>query len=90
MEEQPQPNALAAAFPNPPLFWQSFTPENLERISFLRSQQESKSKDYDAAKELPIRLLELPPELRWLQPPEPPSDGKFRCFGDLFDVCLPS
>jgi len=46
-------------------------------------------KDYDAARVLPIRLLDLPIELRWLQPPEPPSDGKFRCFGDLFDMNNP-
>jgi len=86
MEEQPPPNALAAAFPNPPPFWQSFTPENLEHISSIRAFQNQESKNYVAAKELSTRLLELPAELRWLQPPEPPNDGKFRCFGDLFDM----
>ncbi|KAF4631140.1 hypothetical protein G7Y89_g6993 [Cudoniella acicularis] len=93
MEEQPQSNALAAAFPAPPPFWKSFTPENLERISELRAtQSEEGSKTHDPAKSLPARLLDLPPELRNLQPPTPPADGIYRCFGDTYNLneALPS
>ena len=89
MEEQQQQNVLAASFPAPPPFWQSFTPENISSISSLRavqSQSSSSKKELDPATDLPIRLLDLPAELRCLQPPEPPVDGIYRCFGDLYNV----
>jgi hypothetical protein len=90
MEEQQQQNALAAAFPAPPPFWQSFTPENISAISSLRAAQAQSSPsskfELDPAIELPIRLLDLPAELRCLQPPEPPVEGIYRCFGDLYNV----
>ena len=88
MEEQQQQNALAAAFPAPPPFWQNFTPENLNRISELRAAQSQASAKSDPAIELPIRLLDLPAELRCLQPPEPPAEGIYRCFGDQYNVRL--
>lgn len=84
-EEQPAPASLLA-FPSPPLFWQSFTPENLERISSFRAAQPQAaftSKSTDPATALTIRVLDLPPELRYLQPPEPPQDGIYRCFGEV-------
>jgi mediator of RNA polymerase II transcription subunit 7 len=93
-EEQQQPNALSSTFPTPPPFWQSFNPENIARIAELREAQrmpastssDLTSKTTDPA--LPTRLLDLPAELRCLQPPEPPLDGRYRCFGDIFDVRL--
>ncbi|CAL3969573.1 unnamed protein product [Diplocarpon coronariae] len=93
MDEQQQPSSLATAFPHPPPFWRSFSPENLSQICALRAAQAgSSSKDHDASKSLPPRLLDLPPELRNLQPPEPPADGHYRCFGDPFwlDAPLPT
>ena len=84
MEDQQQPNSLSSAFPNPPPFWKEFTPENLDRISELRAG--AGNKRYDASKELPVRLLDLPAELRFLQPPEPMTDGIYRVFGDFYDV----
>ncbi|CZR59919.1 related to MED7-member of RNA Polymerase II transcriptional regulation mediator complex [Phialocephala subalpina] len=88
--EQPQDApALATAFPAPPPFWQSFTKENLERLKELRAVQTPPSKDYDAAKELPLRILDLPPELRLLQPPDQPADGKYRLYGDIYDLKTP-
>jgi mediator of RNA polymerase II transcription subunit 7 len=87
MAEQPQANALASLFPTPPPFWQSFTTENTARIEELRAAQGgSKYTPNDPATLLPIRLLELPAELRLLQPPEPPKDGVYRCFGDTYNV----
>jgi mediator of RNA polymerase II transcription subunit 7 len=86
MEEQQQPG-LASAFPNPPPFWHHFTPENLKRVSELRT--EAGSKKHDPSKELPVRLLDLPAELRYLQPPEPLTTGIYRVFGDFFDVRIP-
>jgi mediator of RNA polymerase II transcription subunit 7 len=88
MAEQPQTNALASLFPTPPPFWQSFTTENTNQIEELHAAQGGA--DYvpnDPATSIPIRLLDLPSELRLLQPPEPPKDGVYRCFGDTYKVC---
>jgi mediator of RNA polymerase II transcription subunit 7 len=84
-EQQQQQPSLAAGYPAPPPFWQSFTTENLERVSSLRAAQPSSS-SLDSATALPIRILDLPPELRYLQPPEPPTEGAFRVFGDRYLV----
>lgn len=88
MEEQPQTNALASAFPTPPPFYQSFTPENIARVAELRSAQAASEPGPPdvVSNTLPIRLLNLPPELRYLQPPEPPVDGRYRCFGDVYNL----
>lgn len=86
MEEPAQPNTLTAAFPAPPSFWQAFTPENLEQISKLRSS--TSTSKADNASSIPARILDLPPELRYLQPPEPPVEGVYRCFGDVYNVCF--
>lgn len=86
MAEQQEPQALAAAFPAPPPFWQEFTPENISRISELRTAESKSAATPDPATELPIRLLDLPAELRCLQPPDPPAEGIYRCFGDVYNV----
>jgi hypothetical protein len=88
MDEQQSAPALSTAFPAPPPYWQSFTPANLERIAELRAAQKPSAKNYNAATELPLRLLDLPPELRWLQPPVQPPEGTYKCFGDSFDVYI--
>ncbi|KAH8816026.1 MED7 protein-domain-containing protein [Xylogone sp. PMI_703] len=75
MAEQQQPNALAAAFPNPPPFWQHFTPENLNRIAEIKNENGPTPQTRD-----------LPPELRFLVPPEPPAEGIFNVFGDRFNI----
>lgn len=91
MAEQPQANALASVFPTPPPFWKSFTPENTSRIEELRAAQAGPGyMPVNPATALPIRLLDLPAELRVFQPPEPPSDGIYRCFGDTYKVRMPS
>ena len=85
--EEPQNNALTATFPTPPPFYQYFTPENISRIAELRAQEtQSHSENTNAT----IRILDLPAELRYLQPPEPPSDRRYRCFGDVYNVCFTS
>ncbi|KAL2059784.1 hypothetical protein VTL71DRAFT_10168 [Oculimacula yallundae] len=90
MEEQAPPSSLATAFPSPPPFYKSFTPENLSRIASLRSAELSFPRQpQDPAREVPVRILDLPTELRNLQPPEPPADGAYRCFGDPFKLDEP-
>ncbi|EKD13959.1 uncharacterized protein L3040_005430 [Drepanopeziza brunnea f. sp. 'multigermtubi'] len=94
MDEPQQPSSLATAFPSPPPFWTSFTPSNIEQIASLRAAalSSAQAKASDASPKLPLRLLDLPAELRNLQPPEPPADGHYRCFGDQFwlDAPLPT
>jgi mediator of RNA polymerase II transcription subunit 7 len=95
MAEQQPANTLAAAFPTPPPFYQHFTTENLDRIAALRAEKQETNtassgpsdgpSDPDDAR-LPLRILDLPPELRFLQPPEPPAAGIYRSFGDIFNV----
>jgi mediator of RNA polymerase II transcription subunit 7 len=87
MEEQQGETRLAATFPAPPPFWKEFTEENISRISELRAAQSGEgSKMSDPATSLPVRILDLPPELRFLQPPEEPTDGIYRSFGDIYNV----
>lgn len=85
MEEQ---QGLAAIFPNPPPFWQDFTTEKIEKITALREQQtRSTNKFFDPSRELPPRILELPTELRFLQPPPLPESSIYKVFGDTYNVC---
>jgi mediator of RNA polymerase II transcription subunit 7 len=96
MTDQQPSNVLAAAYPSPPPFYQHFTPENLDRIAALRATQppepaNASSDTQTTLAESPapnpaLRLLDLPPELRFLQPPEPPAEGVYRSFGDVFNV----
>ncbi|KAI9736584.1 MAG: Mediator of RNA polymerase II transcription subunit 7 [Claussenomyces sp. TS43310] len=100
MAEQQQANALAAAFPSPPPFYQHFTPENIDRIATIRADhpadssqlQSEQQKMEDEAQSKPLRILDLPSELRFLQPPAPPSEKRYRSFGDFYDLneALPS
>ncbi|RKF63009.1 Mediator of RNA polymerase II transcription subunit 7 [Erysiphe neolycopersici] len=87
MEEQPQTNAIAASLPEPPSFYQHFTPANIQWLNTLYSSQTGK-KDAHNFNTPPLRLPDLPLELRFLQPPEPPTElkGSFRCFGDVYYI----
>jgi len=91
MAEQQQPpepaNKMGATYPIPPPYWQSFTTVNLARLAELRhAQAVLESAPSDAASLQKIRLLDLPAELRCLQIPEPPAHGKYRLFGENYDV----
>ena len=89
MEEQdPSQPRLSAAFPAPPPFWKHFTPDNQEKLEDLKKER---NEDQPPSKWTPaeLRALELPPELRFLIPPEPPSSGTYTCFGQELNVSLP-
>ena len=81
---------LSAFFPQPPPFYKYFTSENLERLKEIRASMTTKEKenkqDESGIGLTQQQLLELPVELRYLIPPEPPTDGKFKVFGDEQDV----
>lgn len=86
MEEQ---QGLAAIFPDPPPFWQDFTPEKIEKITQLREEAARPTgKIFDPTRELPPRVLELPTELRFLQPPPVPETSVYKVFGDTYNVRL--
>ncbi|KAL9021810.1 MAG: hypothetical protein Q9185_001045 [Variospora sp. 1 TL-2023] len=65
----PSSAAISAAFPAPPPFYKSFTPENLARLSELQQGNPS------------LTTEDLPPDLRNLLPPSPPPPGhQYRAF----------
>ncbi|KAH7018672.1 MED7 protein-domain-containing protein [Macrophomina phaseolina] len=83
-------NLLSATFPAPPPFWKHFTPENRARLKELQDAARPPSDQNDARQpQQAPRLADLPPELRYLQPPEPPANGKYRSFGDHYDIHTP-
>ncbi|KAI9650825.1 Mediator of RNA polymerase II transcription subunit 7 [Ciborinia camelliae] len=86
-QQQPPPNQLAAVLPGPPLFWKQFTPDSIERIEKLRAENSADQKVADNSfYKLPPRILDLPAELRYLQPPEPPVSGNYRTFGHAYKI----
>ncbi|QDS72095.1 hypothetical protein FKW77_003396 [Venturia effusa] len=81
-EEDEQPEALYENFqlPRPPPFYRQFTEKNLQRLKDLKDVH---GHDLEDAKIKGSILLDLPPELRCLVPPEPPENGVVRNFGDF-------
>ncbi|RDA90842.1 hypothetical protein CP533_1533 [Ophiocordyceps camponoti-saundersi (nom. inval.)] len=73
-----EPHSLSSTFPNPPPFWQDFTPEKVSRAEALRKTSTA--------------TADLPPDLIHLQPPREPKDGRWRVFGDqyMLDDKLPT
>jgi mediator of RNA polymerase II transcription subunit 7 len=70
---------IKAPFPAPPPFYQHFTKENLNQLRRLRKEAQQSSASNDAS----LDILKLPPELRYLIPPTPPSnDTTYRTFAD--------
>lgn len=85
-------NKVTAAFPPPPPFWKSFTPQNLDKLEELKKdgqvqQDEAGGKEGSWSPE-DLRALNVPQELQFLVPPEPPSAGTYSLFGELQTVCL--
>lgn len=82
-----QNRVLSAAFPTPPPFYKNFTKDNLDQLKRLR---EGKDKPENTNGSTPddqtLDVLSLPPEIRTLIPPEPPTDGRFKTFGVQHDV----
>jgi mediator of RNA polymerase II transcription subunit 7 len=73
MADQQQP--LKAPFPPPPPFYKSFTTANLAQLRKLRKESSATSEAAD------ISILNLPLELRYLIPPQPPADGTWTSYG---------
>lgn len=82
---------LTAAFPPPPPFWKHFTPENLEKLEQIKKESTKSKEEYRKKKWTPAELqaLKVPPELRFLIPPEAPKSGTYSVFGEPQSVRWP-
>ncbi|KKK25504.1 hypothetical protein ARAM_002065 [Aspergillus rambellii] len=95
MAETGQPRALTTAFAPPPPLWKYFTPENVKRLEEAKKEA-SKGDDGKPRKRKwspdDLRSLTLPPELRFLVPPEIPTSGQYSVFGEVqnLSTALPS
>lgn len=79
----------AAPFPAPPPFYSHFTKSNIARLRQLRREAGVPAAPIDATVDATstkdIDVLSLPVELRYLIPPEPPSNGQYTVFGNAID-----
>lgn len=79
--------ALTAAFPPPPPFWKHFTTDNIEKLEKIKKEsagsKTSPGKKWTASD---LRALDVPHELRYLIPPEAPTEGTYSVFGELQNV----
>lgn len=87
MTDHQQGNALASVFPSPPPFYQYFTEENLALAA-----SHAKGGSTSDQKGGPLGPLDSQSDLQYLEPPEPPAEGTYRSFGDLYNLndVLPS
>ncbi|KAF7594425.1 Mediator of RNA polymerase II transcription subunit 7 [Aspergillus hancockii] len=94
MADAGQQRALTAFAPPPPL-WKHFTPDNLKKLEKIRKDA-SKGEDGKPQKKkwtpAELQSLDLPPELRFLVPPEIPKSGHYSVFGEQqsLSTILPS
>ncbi|KAI9818819.1 MAG: Mediator of RNA polymerase II transcription subunit 7 [Pycnora praestabilis] len=85
--------ALSAPYPAPPPFYKHFTPQNFIRLKEVRNSQNSSHiedamEDTIVSPEAPgiSQAIDLPPEIRYLIPPKPPSTGLYRSFGGDYNI----
>ncbi|KAL2830467.1 MED7 protein-domain-containing protein [Aspergillus cavernicola] len=94
MAEGGQQRALTTAFAPPPPLWKHFTPGNAKRLEEIKKEASKgedgkpRKKDWSPAE---LRSLTLPPELRFLVPPDIPSE-QYSVFGEVqnLSTALPS
>ncbi|ORX93585.1 MED7 protein-domain-containing protein [Clohesyomyces aquaticus] len=82
--QQPDDEPINSSFfPLPPPFYKQFTTENQKRLQDFK-EAEGIYGEADTSPSLSAdQILKLPPELRFLVPPEPPAeDNEFRVFGE--------
>ncbi|KAI9864163.1 MAG: Mediator of RNA polymerase II transcription subunit 7 [Vezdaea acicularis] len=95
----PPPASISAAFPAPPPFYKYFTPQNLSQLAELRSSEHETEKPTSppsaatatattAIASSSTSILELPPDLRYLVPPDPPVEH-YRSFGGNYEINEP-
>ncbi|MCJ1382372.1 Mediator of RNA polymerase II transcription subunit 7 [Xylographa soralifera] len=89
MAEPQQNSSITAAFPAPPPFYKHFTETNFTRFAELQADSNTDLDDTKDNGKPSGSLLDLPPELRYLQPPPPPSNGRYRSFGEDRSLAAP-
>jgi len=89
MAVERQTAGITAAFPAPPPFYRHFTEENLARFAELQGDAATTLSKTDGESQKLTSVLNLPPELRFLQPPSPPPNGRYRCFGEDHEISGP-
>ena len=91
MAETGPQRPIPTAFAPPPPLWKHFSADNTKRLEEIKKEA-SKGEDgkQEPKKWTPaeLRSLELPPELRYLVPPEIPTLGHYSVFDELQNVCL--
>lgn len=75
----------SAAYPRPPPFYQHFTPHNLAQLETIRKDK-FEDDDRDGVDAPRLKPEDVPPELRCLVPPEPPTSGIYTSFGERRNV----
>lgn len=87
MADQEEPHSLSSTFPNPPSFWEAFTPERVARLEKIRqTYADSNGLNLESDTTTLHRIPDIPEDLATLQPPPEPSDGRWRVFGDQYMV----
>lgn len=83
-----------AAFPVPPPFYQHFTKDNIAQLRRIRKEksaaetiENSEQTGTDSSSQIDRQTL--PQNLRYLLPPQLPTDGKWRTFGAQHDLHAP-
>ena len=83
-----------AAFPIPPPFYQHFTKDNIAQLRRIRKEkgatetaENGEQTGTDSSNQIDRQTL--PQNLRYLLPPPPPTDGKWRTFGAQHDLHAP-
>lgn len=68
---------LSTPFPNPPSYYQAFTPKSLAELREREAQHDA------TGTESALKSEDLPEHLRLLRPPTPPGEGQvFVVFGE--------
>ncbi|KAI9681783.1 MAG: Mediator of RNA polymerase II transcription subunit 7 [Trizodia sp. TS-e1964] len=80
------------SFPSPPPFYKYFTDENVALLKTLKDSHSAQTTRDPAGGDAVAQLRslkennDLPPDLQFLIPPDPPSTGTYRSFGDTYFV----
>lgn len=85
MADANQPRAATMAFAPPPPLWKHFTCENLDRLEQIKTEaskdengRPNRNKKWTPSE---LRSLDLPPDLRFLVPPDVPK-GDYSVFNE--------
>jgi mediator of RNA polymerase II transcription subunit 7 len=89
MAEDGQQRAVTAAFPPPPPFWKYFSAANIQKLEEIKEASAKRSGERGRRHWSPseLRELDVPPELRFLIPPEIPRARHYSVFSEIQSVC---